>query len=55
MRRDAFNLQPIHVLVANDGSMRITDDGASMLYALASDWDVLKPLITALLRGDSPG
>jgi len=55
VRPDAFNLQPIHVLLGNDGSMRITDDGASMLYALASDWDVLKPLITALLRGDSPG
>lgn len=49
----AFNFQPVRVLVENDGRMRLTDDGASVLYALSSNWDTLKPLIAGLLRGSA--
>jgi inosine-uridine nucleoside N-ribohydrolase len=50
----AFNVQDVHVLVEQDGRMRLTDDGSSVFYALSSDWDALKPLITDLLRGAAP-
>jgi inosine-uridine nucleoside N-ribohydrolase len=50
----AFNVQDVHVLVEHDGRMRLTDDGVSVFYALSSDWDALKPLITDLLRGAAP-
>ncbi len=50
----AFKFRAIQVLVDSEGAMRITDDGTGVVYALSSDWDTLKPLVTALLRGESP-
>lgn len=50
----AFYFQSLRVLVAPDGRLRLTDDGAEVEYATASDWHQLRPAIVRLLKQRSP-
>jgi inosine-uridine nucleoside N-ribohydrolase len=52
VRPQDFDFQPLRLTLADDGRLHCADDGAPATYAMSADWDALKPLITALLRGD---
>ena len=51
VQEDAFDFQPVRVLMERDGRLLLTDDGAPVHYALSSDWAPLKRTLTGLLRG----
>lgn len=55
VQADAFDFKPVHLVVEKDGRFRLTDGGSPVSYAFSSDWDILKPLIIALLRGEDIG
>jgi len=42
----------VHLVVEKDGRFRLADGGSSVSYAFSSDWNILKPLIIALLRDE---
>jgi len=46
---EAFDFQSLRVLVEGEGRLRLTDDGAAVEYALASNWRLLRPTFTRLL------
>ncbi len=53
VRPEAFDFQPIRVTVEDDGRLHRSEEGVPVSYALSADWPALKPLITALLRGEA--
>lgn len=48
---EAFNLQRVRVLIEGEGTLRLTDDGDEVEYALSSDWTRLEPTVRKLLSG----
>lgn len=51
LRPDAFEFRPVRLVVEKDGAFRLDESGSPVSYAFSSDWDILKPLIAAHLRG----
>lgn len=48
---EALNLQRLRVLVEGEGTLRLTDDGAEVEYALSNEWARLEPTVRRLLSG----
>lgn len=55
VRPELFTLQQVKILLEKDGRMRLTDDGVPVTYAMACNWDRVKPVILDLMRGATAG
>jgi inosine-uridine nucleoside N-ribohydrolase len=51
VRPDAFEVQPVRLMVKKDGCFRLKAAGVPVRYAFSSDWNIIKPLLIRLLRG----